>query len=75
MFSDPEKIEFQAVDSSGRWPAVLSGRADFGIASTTILSRSRPARGVHRHAHIHGFPDSPYWCGKDAKIDSLQGAE
>ncbi|MEJ1978661.1 MAG: transporter substrate-binding domain-containing protein [Acetobacteraceae bacterium] len=36
MFGDENKIDFQVVDSSGRWPAVLSGRVDFGIASTTI---------------------------------------
>ncbi len=36
LFGDPGKIEFFPVDSSGRWPAVLSGRADFGIAFTSI---------------------------------------
>jgi len=36
LLSDETKIEFLTVDSSGRWPAVLSGRADFGIAATTI---------------------------------------
>lgn len=36
MFGDENKIDFQVVDSSGRWPAVLSGRVDFGISSTTI---------------------------------------
>lgn len=36
MLGDENKIEFMAVASDGRWPAVLSGRADFGIASTTI---------------------------------------
>lgn len=36
MFGDESKIDFLVVDSSGRWPAVLSGRTDFGIASTTI---------------------------------------
>lgn len=36
MLGDPEKIEFMTVPSEGRWPAVNSGRADFGIAGTTV---------------------------------------
>lgn len=36
MLGDENKIEFMTVTSDGRWPAVLSGRADFGIASTTV---------------------------------------
>lgn len=36
MLGDETKIEFMTVTSDGRWPAVLSGRADFGIASTTV---------------------------------------
>ena len=69
MFSDPEKIEFQAVDSPGRWPAVLSGRADFGIASTTIY----PDRAL-RVAFTTRYMDSgqSILVRKDAKIDSLQ---
>lgn len=36
LLGDPNKIEFVAFTSDGRWPAVLSGKVDFGIASTTI---------------------------------------
>ena len=36
MFGDEKKIEFVTVTSEGRWPSVLSGRADLGIASTTV---------------------------------------
>ena len=70
MFGDPEKIEFQVVDSPGRWPAVLSGRADFGIASTTIY----PDRAL-RVAFTTRYQDSgqSVLVRKDAKIDSLEG--
>jgi polar amino acid transport system substrate-binding protein len=69
MFGDPEKIEFQVVDSSGRWPAVLSGRADFGIASTTIY----PDRAL-RVAFTTRYMDSgqSIMVRKDAKIGSLK---
>lgn len=69
MFSDPDKVEFQAVDSSGRWPAVLSGRADFGIASTTIY----PDRAL-RVAFTSRYMDSSIsiLVRQDAKIDSLE---
>jgi polar amino acid transport system substrate-binding protein len=36
LLGDPNKIEFIAFTSDGRWPAVLSGKIDLGIASTTI---------------------------------------
>src|SRR5688572_25217502 len=36
LLGDEKKIEFITVTSEGRWPAVNSGRADFGIASTTV---------------------------------------
>jgi polar amino acid transport system substrate-binding protein len=36
LLGDPNKVEFVAFTSDGRWPAVLSGKIDFGIASTTI---------------------------------------
>ena len=68
MFGDAEKIDFQVVDSSGRWPAVLSGRADFGIASTTIY----PDRAL-RVAFTGRYMDSSIsmMVRKDAKIDAL----
>lgn len=69
MFGDPNKIDFQVVDSSGRWPAVLSGRADFGIASTTIY----PDRAL-RVGFTSRYMDSSIsiLVRTDAKIDSLQ---
>jgi polar amino acid transport system substrate-binding protein len=36
LLGDPEKVEFMIVQSEGRFPSVLSGRADFAIAATTI---------------------------------------
>lgn len=36
LVGDDKKIEFLIVSSDGRFPAVLSGKADLGIASTTI---------------------------------------
>ncbi len=69
MFGSTDKIEFQVVDSSGRWPAVLSGRADFGIASTTIY----PDRAL-RVAFTSRYMDSgiSILVRTDAEIDSLE---
>jgi polar amino acid transport system substrate-binding protein len=36
LVGNDKKIEFLIVSSDGRFPAVLSGKADLGIASTTI---------------------------------------
>jgi len=36
LLGDPEKIEFMVVTTDGRFPAVLSGKADFGISTATI---------------------------------------
>jgi polar amino acid transport system substrate-binding protein len=36
LLGDPKKVDFLIVQSEGRFPAVLSGKADLGIASTTI---------------------------------------
>lgn len=36
ILGSPDKIEFVTTTSDGRFPAVLSGRADFGISTTTI---------------------------------------
>src|SRR5258705_8685630 len=36
LLGDPNKIEFMIVQSEGRFPSVLSGRADFAIAVTTV---------------------------------------
>lgn len=42
LLGDPKKVDFLIVQSEGRFPAVLSGKADFGIAATTIY----PERAV-----------------------------
>jgi polar amino acid transport system substrate-binding protein len=36
LLGDDKKVEFVTVTSEGRWPAVNSGRADIGIATTTV---------------------------------------
>jgi len=68
LLGDPEKIDFQIVDSSGRWEAVLSGRADFGIAATTIY----PTR-IQRVAFTTRYMDdsNSMMVRKDAKVNSL----
>lgn len=68
IFGDSEKIEFQSVDGPGRWPAVLSGRADFGIGGTTVY----PDRAL-RVAFTSRVMDSSQsiLVRKDSKIKSL----
>jgi polar amino acid transport system substrate-binding protein len=68
MFGDPNKIEFVTVTSEGRWPAVLSGRADFGIASTTVY----PDRAL-RVAFTRPYMDSgvSVLVRKDTGVTSL----
>ena len=68
LFNDPEKIEFVIVVGSGRWPAVNSGRVDFGMAGTTIY----PDRAV-QVAFTRGYVDSgiSILVRKDAGIKTL----
>src|ERR1700722_8777642 len=68
LLNDETKVDFITVDSSGRWPAVLSGRADFGIAATTIY----PDRAI-RIAFTGPYMDSgiSIIVRKDAGIRSL----
>ena len=68
LLGDEKKIEFMTVTSEGRWPAVNSGRADFGIASTTIY----PDRAL-RVAFTRPYIDSgiSVLVRKDANIDSV----
>lgn len=69
LLDDENKVEFVEVDSSGRWPAVLSGRADFGITGTTIY----PDRVV-RVAFTAPYMDSgiSVLVRKDAGIKTLE---
>jgi polar amino acid transport system substrate-binding protein len=53
LFKDPSKVEFVVVTAEGRWPAIESGRADMGIATTTIY----PDRAV-RVAFTRPYVDS-----------------
>jgi polar amino acid transport system substrate-binding protein len=68
LFNDPNKIEFVAVDGAGRWPAVNSGRVDFGISGTTIY----PDRAV-QVAFTRPYVDSgiSILVRKDAGIKTL----
>jgi ABC-type amino acid transport substrate-binding protein len=70
LLGDANKIEFITVTSEGRWPAVNSGRADFGIASTTVY----PDRAL-RVAFTRPYIDSgiSILVRKDAKVDSVAG--
>ena len=68
LLGDEKKVEFVVVTSEGRWPAVNSGRADIGIASTTVY----PDRAL-RVAFTRPYVDSgvSVLVRKDLKIDSL----
>jgi polar amino acid transport system substrate-binding protein len=68
LLGDEKKIEFVTVTSEGRWPAVNSGRADFGIASTTVY----PDRAL-RVAFTRPYIDSgiSILVRKDANINSV----
>lgn len=68
LLGDENKIEFITVTSEGRWPAVNSGRADFGIATTTVY----PDRAL-RVAFTRPYIDSgiSILVRKDANVDSV----
>lgn len=68
LLGDAKKVEFLIVQSEGRFPAVLSGKADFGIASTTIY----PERAV-RVAFTRPYMDSGVGliAKKDLKVTSM----
>jgi polar amino acid transport system substrate-binding protein len=68
LLGDENKIEFITVTSEGRWPAVNSGRADFGIASTTVY----PDRAL-RVAFTRPYIDSgiSILVRKDATLDTV----
>jgi polar amino acid transport system substrate-binding protein len=68
LLGDPNKVEFVAFTSDGRWPAVLSGKVDFGIAGTTIY----PDRAA-RVAFTSPYMDSgiSVLVRDDAHVNSL----
>lgn len=69
LLGDENKIEFVVVTSEGRWPAVNSGRADIGLASTTVY----PDRAL-RVAFTRPYIDSgiSILVRQDAKVNSLK---
>ncbi|MEO8185883.1 MAG: transporter substrate-binding domain-containing protein [Burkholderiaceae bacterium] len=68
LLGDENKIEFVTVTSEGRWPAVNSGRADIGLASTTVY----PDRAL-RVAFSRPYIDSSVsvLVRQDAKVTNL----
>lgn len=69
VLGSPDKIEFVVVNAPGRFPAVLSGRVDFGIASATIY----PDRAV-RLAFTQPYMDSTTFVvvPKDSPIKKIE---
>ena len=70
LLGDANKVEFVAVTSEGRWPAVNSGRADIGIATTTVY----PDRAL-RVAFTRPYIDSgiSILVRQDTKVNNLAG--
>jgi polar amino acid transport system substrate-binding protein len=68
LLGDENKVEFVTVTSEGRWPAVNSGRADIGIASTTVY----PDRAL-RVAFTRPYVDSgiSVLVRQDANVSTL----
>jgi len=69
LLGDSKKLEFVVVQSDGRFPAVLSGKIDVGMCSTTIT----PDRAI-RIAFTFPYLDagSVMLARKDAKITKIQ---
>jgi polar amino acid transport system substrate-binding protein len=69
LLGDPNKVEFLVVESAGRFPAVLSGKADFGICATTIY----PERAV-QVAFTYPYMDSgvALVVRRDANVHTLE---
>ena len=69
LLGDPNKIEFVIFTAEGRWPSVLSGKVDYGIASTTVY----PDRAA-RVAFTQPYMDSgiAVLLRKDANVNTLE---
>ena len=69
LLGDPNKIEFVIFTAEGRWPSVLSGKVDYGIASTTVY----PDRAA-RVAFTQPYMDSgiSVLLRKDANVNTLE---
>ena len=72
LLGDPNKIEFVTFTAEGRWPSVLSGKVDYGIASTTVY----PDRAA-RVAFTQPYMDSgiSVLLRKDANVEHAGGTE
>jgi polar amino acid transport system substrate-binding protein len=68
LLGDPNKIDWVIVQSEGRFPSVLSGKADFAIAATTIY----PERAA-KVAFTYPYMDSgvAVLVRRDASIKTL----
>ena len=69
LLGDPNKVEFVVVQSDGRFPAVLSGKVDFGLCSTTIYP-DRAARIAFTRPYLDA--GAILIARKDAKIKTIQ---
>ncbi|MGE3988101.1 transporter substrate-binding domain-containing protein [Pseudorhodoplanes sp.] len=68
LLGDPNKIEFIIIQSEGRFPSVLSGRADFAIAATTIYPE-RAAKVAFTHPYMDS--GSAVLVRRDSGVKSL----
>ena len=68
LLGDANKIEFVIFTAEGRWPTVLSGKADFGIGSTTVYP-DRAARVAFTQPYMD-FGISVL-VRKDSNVNSL----
>jgi polar amino acid transport system substrate-binding protein len=68
LLGSPDKVDWVIVQSEGRFPSVLSGKADFAIAATTIY----PERAA-KVAFTHPYMDSgtAILVRRDANIKTL----
>ena len=69
LLGSPDKVDWVIVQSEGRFPSVLSGKADFAIAATTIY----PERAA-KVAFTHPYMDSgtAVLVRRDANIKTLE---
>jgi len=69
LLGDPNKVEFVVLQSDGRFPAVLSGKIDFGLCSTTITG-DRAVRIAFTRPYID--TGGSIIARKDAGIKTVQ---
>lgn len=69
LFGDESKVEFVVLQSAGRFPAVLSGKIDFGLCTTTITP-DRAARISFTYPYIDA--GNTLLARKDAGVTKIQ---